>query len=91
MFCKKGVLRNFAKLTGKHRVCEVCEISKNTFLTEHLGTIASAICHLQAESHIKQVILFHVIPASIIIIPCRDQKPCLIKKLTNLSYILHII
>ena len=34
VFCKKGILRNFAKLTGKHQVfsCEFWEISKNTFL-----------------------------------------------------------
>ena len=43
LFCKKGVLRNFAKFTGKHLCqklffnkvvfsCEFCEISKNTFL-----------------------------------------------------------
>ena len=45
MFCKKGVLRNFTKFTGKHLCqclffketlaqvfsCEFCEISKNTF------------------------------------------------------------
>ena len=44
VFCKKGVLRNFAKLTGKQACsfikketlaqlfsCEFCEISKNTF------------------------------------------------------------
>ena len=44
VFYKKGVLRNFAKLTGKHLCqslffntlaqvfsCEFCEISKNTF------------------------------------------------------------
>ena len=30
MFCKKGVLRNFIKFTGKHLCCELCEISKNT-------------------------------------------------------------
>ena len=62
-FIKKGVLRNFKKLTGKHLCqsfffnkvagseacnfikkealvqmfsCEFCEISKNTFFTEHL-------------------------------------------------------
>ena len=33
---KKGVLKNFAKLTGKHQYQvfsrEVCEIFKNTFL-----------------------------------------------------------
>ena len=50
MFYKKNVLRNFAKSTGKHLCqslsfnkvaglpvfsCEFCEISKNTFFTEH--------------------------------------------------------
>ena len=65
VFCKKDVLRNFAKFTGKH-LCqslffnkglacnfikketlaqvfsfEFCEISKNTFSTEHLRTTAS--------------------------------------------------
>ena len=52
----KGVLRNFAKLTGKH-LCqslflnkketlaqmfssEFCKISKNTFFKEHLRTTA---------------------------------------------------
>ena len=39
---KKGFLRTFAKFTGKH-LCqsELCEISKNTFFTEHLWTTAS--------------------------------------------------
>ena len=61
---KKGVLRNFAKFTGKHLCqslffnkvaglqlyrketlaqvfsCEFCEISKNTFSTEHFWTTA---------------------------------------------------
>ena len=51
VFCKKGVLRYFAKFTGKHLCqslffkketlievfsCEFCEISKNTFFIEHL-------------------------------------------------------
>ena len=42
VFCKTGVLRNFAKLTRKHNFitkeslaqvfsCEFCEISKNTY------------------------------------------------------------
>ena len=47
VFCKKGILRNFAKFTGKHLCqnlffikkeslaqefsCEFCEISKNTY------------------------------------------------------------
>ena len=53
---KKSVLRNFAKFTGKHlrqrlffnkvaalrpKACEICEISENTFFTEHLRTAAS--------------------------------------------------
>ena len=64
---EKGVLRNFAKFTGKHLCqslffnkvagaacnfikqeilaqvfsCEFCEISENTFFTEHLRTTAS--------------------------------------------------
>ena len=62
---RKGVLRNFAKFTGKYLYqsfffntiagflqlykkealgqvfsCEFCEISKNTFFTEHLRTTA---------------------------------------------------
>ena len=51
VFCKKGVLRNFTKFTGKHLCrslffkketlaqvfsCEFCEISKNAFFTEHV-------------------------------------------------------
>ena len=51
VFCKKGVLKIFAKFTGKHMCgacnfikketltqvfsCEFCEISKHTFFTEH--------------------------------------------------------
>ena len=57
VFCKKSVLRNFAKFTGKFRKihrktpkkeslaqvfpCEFCEISKNTFFIEHLRATAS--------------------------------------------------
>ena len=39
VFCKKGVLRNFAKFTGKHlcqRTWPATLLTKNTFLTEHL-------------------------------------------------------
>ena len=52
VFCKKGVLRNFAKFTGRHLKketlaqkcsCEFCRISKNTFSTEHLQTTASVL------------------------------------------------
>ena len=52
---KKGVLRNFTKFTGKHLCqslktlaqvysCEFCEISNNTFLTEHVWVTASTHC-----------------------------------------------
>ena len=70
VFCKKGVLRNLGKFTGKRPCqnfyfnkvaglacnfikietlaqvfsCEFCEISKNTFSTEHLLTAASVLC-----------------------------------------------
>ena len=39
VFCKKSVLRNFAKFTGKHlcqRTWPATLLTKNTFLTEHL-------------------------------------------------------
>ena len=57
LFCKKGVLRNFAKFTGKHLCqslffnketlaqvfsCEFCEISKNTFFYRTPLVAASA-------------------------------------------------
>ena len=54
VFCKKVVLRNFAKFTGKYLCqtlyfnkvaqvffCEFCEISKNTFLAEPVWATAS--------------------------------------------------
>ena len=48
VICKKGVLKNFVKLTGKNLCqrlflnlsqvffCEFCEIFKNTYFVEHL-------------------------------------------------------
>ena len=51
LFCKKCVLRNFAKFTGKHlcqslfliklQASEFCEISKSIFFTEHLWASTS--------------------------------------------------
>ena len=57
VLCKKGVLKYFSKLTGKHLSqslffnkavtlaqvfsCEFCEIFKNIFFTEHLLATAS--------------------------------------------------
>ena len=62
VFCKKGLLRNFAKLTGKHLCqacnfiktetlaqvfsCEFSEISKSTFFKEYIWATAS-IKHTQ--------------------------------------------
>ena len=46
-FVRKRVLRNFAKFTIKKEnltqvfSCEFCEISKNTFFTEHLWATTS--------------------------------------------------
>ena len=68
VFCKKRVLRNLTKITGKHLCqslflrpyaysffkkqtlthvfsCEFCQISKNTFFTEHLWTAASGFSY----------------------------------------------
>ena len=47
LFCKNGVLANFAKFTRKHQKdiplhmfsCEFCEISYNTFFKEPLGRL----------------------------------------------------
>ena len=52
VFCKKGVLKKFAKFTGKHRArvsvpealaqmfsCEFCKISKSTFFTKYLDKV----------------------------------------------------
>ena len=81
---RKGVLRNFAKFTGKHLCqslffnkvaglspeacnfikketlaqvfsCEFCEISKNTFLTEHLWPAASENLAVSEDLHFNYV------------------------------------
>ena len=78
---KKGVLRNFAKFTGKHLCqslffneffnlffikketlsqvssCELCEISKNTFSTEHLRTVASELIKTKIKCCLKRKFL----------------------------------
>ena len=51
VFCKKGVLRNFAKFTGKHlcqslffnKVAGLAKFLRTPFLTEHLRTTASKV------------------------------------------------
>ena len=72
VFCKKGALRNFAKFTRKHLCqslfftketlvqvcsCEFCEISKNTFFTEHLLTTASKTRKYQKIKNFKKIFL----------------------------------
>ena len=69
VFCKIGVLRNFAKITGKH-LCwcpfcnkeetmakvfpdEVFQISMNNFFTEHLRTTASKSCAVKINRRKK--------------------------------------
>ena len=57
VFFKKGVLRNFAKFTGKHLYqslffnkvfsCEFCEISNNTLFREHLRWLLLDIYGIQ--------------------------------------------
>ena len=61
VFCKKGVLRNFA---GKH-LCQslffkketlaLCEISKNTFFTEHLWwlLLQSLTSTIKSETNVE--------------------------------------
>ena len=66
---RKGVLRNFAKFTGKHLCqslffkketlsqvlsCEFCEISKNIFSTEHLWMTASERRRMHERTIVKR-------------------------------------
>ena len=62
VFCKKGVVRNVAKFTGKqlyHSLflmaqvfpCEFCEILKNTFLKEHLRWLLLKIGSKTKKQH----------------------------------------
>ena len=51
MFCKKGVLRKFAKFTGKqlcqrfffNKVAGIAKVLRTTFLIEHLRATASKV------------------------------------------------
>ena len=68
MFFKKGVLRNFAKLTEKHLCqrpvfsCEFCEISKNTFfyrthpVTASISLLKSILQVVSRISTIKKLL-----------------------------------
>ena len=68
LFCQEGVLKNFAKFTGKHLCqrpffqkeflaqmfsCEFCKISENTFFTEHLRTTASDFIYDTKSQSVK--------------------------------------
>ena len=63
------VLKNFAKFTGKHLFqvlffkkdtvaeeffCEFCEISKNTYFTEHLWSAASAVSNKTLKAAVQR-------------------------------------
>ena len=56
VFCKKDVLRNFAKFAEKH-FCEFCEISKSTFF-QTTPVVAASTCSL--EKIFLQVLLLKV-------------------------------
>ena len=78
VFCKKAVLRNFTKFTGKY-LCqslffnrilfkiELCEISKNTFLREHLWWLL--LCYWKFNTEVTISKLFEKLCHLII-----DQK-----------------
>ena len=50
MFCKKGVLRNFIKFTGKHLRCGFCEISKNALFHREPLVAASLYYNLSTKN-----------------------------------------
>ena len=54
---KKVVLKNFAKTPAQVFSCEFCEISKNTFFTEHLWATASTNTHKHSKTHAQTHIL----------------------------------
>ena len=75
VFCEKGVLRNFAKFTGtlpkacnfikKETLaqvfsCEFCEISKNTFLMEHLSWLLLFFNKYVFNKHCLEGLIFIV-------------------------------
>ena len=51
LFCKRGVLKNFAKFTGvtsgTEVSCEFCKILKNTFFAEHLKWLLLAFAPIE--------------------------------------------
>ena len=81
VFYKKGVLRNFAKLPvacnfikketlAQEFLCEFCEISKNTFFTEHFRKTTSTDSRFVDSFYLLVVIsgLFEISKAIIILV-----------------------
>ena len=67
---KKGVLRRPATLLKKQTLvqvfsCEFCEISKNTFFTEHLRMTASVATVMRACNFIKERLQHRCFPVNI--------------------------
>ena len=70
MFCRKGVLRNFAKLTGNHLCqslflkklqaedlrlsCEFCKISKNSFF-HRTPAVAASVFLLTLQEELTEI------------------------------------
>ena len=92
---KKGILRNFAKFTGKH-LCqilvpwqkgtlvfsyEVCKISKNTFFTGHIWATVSA--------HVMNLLLFLILESlnMIIVLICCKNMTVFSKSVNNSLFV----
>ena len=60
MFCKKRRSQKFRRTLAQVFSCEFCEISKNTFLTEHIWTIASEFLRQLQEVKIFDWYMFIV-------------------------------
>ena len=83
---QKGVLRNFTKEAcnffkkeplAQVFSCEFCEISKNTFLTEHVWTTASNLLWLNFAPNLKVIKTF--VSSRV----AKQVKACDSKKLRN--------
>ena len=90
---KKGILRNFAKFTGKD-LCQslvrwqkgtlaqvFCKTSKNTFFTEHIWATASA--------HVMNFLLFLTLESvnMIIVLICHKNMTIFSKSVSNSLFV----
>ena len=90
---KKGILRNFAKFTGKD-LCQslvrwqkgtlaqvFCKTSKNTFFTEHIWATASA--------HVMNFLLFLILESvnMIIVLICHKNMTIFSKSVSNSLFV----